>query len=291
MPVVHGQVAAVGRDIIVGRQPLTALLWQQDVQEAILGAVVEHQRGPVASGGKGTLGVRRLPICQHCPEGEGDAPGETAYRHRARNAVPHLTGDSDTLRTACGDDEGYRKRSWWGEAGRVQHLDEFPLPQHLPPAQQPPERMHIRGHVTPPQSALPQRHAAREAGPDPDDHPLWAGKPHESGNGRRVRHRMTQARDEDPGAEADACGALGRTTQLHPYIRIERWRVVEEGAAVSERLRDTRVLMALRGRSERTGKLESHRYTSVLLTYPVLSDPRRWRDYAMIRRLSRRCCF
>ncbi|HEY5870998.1 MAG TPA: hypothetical protein VI542_36420, partial [Candidatus Tectomicrobia bacterium] len=65
MPVVHGQVAALGRDIIVGRQPLAALLRQQRVQAAALGAAVQHHRGAVAGGSQGPLGTWILPVCQH----------------------------------------------------------------------------------------------------------------------------------------------------------------------------------------------------------------------------------
>src|SRR5262249_60553173 len=57
----------------------------------------------------------------------------------------------------------------------------------------------------------------------------------------------------------------------HPHVWIERWRVEEEGTAVAERLRDPRVLVALRGGGERTGKLDSHCYTSGLS-----SSPPRW---------------
>jgi hypothetical protein len=132
-------------------------------------------------------------------------------------------GDGDAPGAACGDEEGHLQRSWWGEAGGVEHLDRLPLPEHLFSAQQPAERPHIRGHVAPPQSALAHRHTPREAGPDPDDHPLCASQPCERGNGRRVRHWVAQARDQYAGAEADARGALGRATQLHPYVWIEGW--------------------------------------------------------------------
>ena len=40
VPIVHGQVATLGWDRIVGRQPPTALLRQQRVQDAVLSAVV-----------------------------------------------------------------------------------------------------------------------------------------------------------------------------------------------------------------------------------------------------------
>src|SRR5262249_14933545 len=75
---------------------------------------------------------------------------------------------------------------------------------------------------------------------------------------------MAQAGDQHTGAEADALRALGRPTQLHPHVWIERGRVEEEGTAVAERLRDARVLVALRGGGERTGKLDRHWYTSGL---------------------------
>ena len=146
----------------------------------------------------------------------------------------------------------------------MQHLDGLPLPPHLLPAQQPAQRAHVRSHVAPPHGALAHRHAAREAGPDPDDHPRRAGQPREGGNGRRVCHWMAQAWDQHTEAEADALRALGRPTPLHPHVWIERGRVEEESTAVAERLRDARVLVALRGGGERTGKLDSHWYTSGL---------------------------
>ena len=80
---------------------------------------------------------------------------------------------------------------------------------------------------------------------------------------------MAQARDEYTGAEADARGALGRATQLHPHVWIECWRVVEEGTAVAERFCNAHVLMAFGGCGERTGKLDSHWYTSGLSLRPL----------------------
>jgi hypothetical protein len=37
-----------------------------------------------------------------------------------------------------------------------------------------------------------------------------------------------------PGPEADALGALGGPTELHPHVGIQRRRVIEERALVAE---------------------------------------------------------
>src|SRR5262249_13777354 len=74
-----------------------------------------------------------------------------------------------------------------------------------------------------------------------------------------------------PEGEGDAPGEPANRHRTRDAVS-HLWRVEEEGTAVAERLRDTRVLMALRGGGKRTGKLDGHWYPSGLSSLPGACD-------------------